>query len=50
MAHVAQQNFCKEVRSKYPEMFTGSRVIDVGSMNVNGTNRPAVRRRLIPWT
>ena len=39
MAHKAQREFCNSVRSKYPEMFKGKKVLDVGSLDNNGNNR-----------
>ena len=39
MAHKAQREFCDSVRVKYPEMFKGKKVLDVGSLDNNGNNR-----------
>jgi SAM-dependent methyltransferase len=39
MAHDAQRNFCCRVQSVFPRSFVGKRVLDCGSMDVNGTNR-----------
>ncbi len=30
---------CRAVKAKYPEYFYNSNVVDLGSLNVNGTNR-----------
>lgn len=38
--HEAQQDFCRRVRDRFPRLFRGARVFDVGSLDVNGTNRP----------
>jgi SAM-dependent methyltransferase len=37
MAHPAQRNFFKEIRKRFPEHFYQVRVIDCGSLNVNGS-------------
>ena len=39
MAHKAQREFCDSVRVKYPQMFKGKKVLDVGSLDNNGNNR-----------
>ena len=39
MAHPAQQNFCKYVKSKFPSHFTDKTILDVGSLDINGNNR-----------
>lgn len=39
MAHAEQNRFCQGVRLAFPSFFTGCRVLDCGSLNVNGTNR-----------
>lgn len=39
MAHNAQAVFFKQVRKTFPEFFTGKRVLEVGSLNINGTVR-----------
>jgi SAM-dependent methyltransferase len=39
MAHTEQRNFCKYVADKHPSFFTKVRVLDVGSLDVNGNNR-----------
>lgn len=38
MAHHAQQEYCKSVKNKFPNLFSGS-VLDIGSMDINGNNR-----------
>ena len=40
MAHDRQQVFCLKVKSRYPEMFQDKDVLDIGSLNINGTNKP----------
>lgn len=40
MAHPEQFNFIHSVRERYPGLFRGTSVLDVGSWDVNGNNRP----------
>lgn len=40
MAHLNQYKFCERVSAIYPEFFDSVRVLDVGSMDINGNNRP----------
>jgi len=37
--HEAQMMFCEEVKRKYPNYFNGVKVLDIGSMDINGNNR-----------
>lgn len=37
--HTQQQRFCEEMRTRWPEFFTGVRVVDFGSLDINGSNR-----------
>lgn len=39
MAHPAQQHFMLSVKQKFPQFFNGIRVLDVGSLDINGSNR-----------
>jgi len=39
MAHGAQRVFFEEVKREFPEFFSGQRVLEVGSLNINGTVR-----------
>jgi len=39
MSHQAQSDFVSRVKARYPEMFTGTRVLEVGSLNINGSVR-----------
>jgi hypothetical protein len=39
MAHLQQAQFCQIVKYIFPEYFTSSRILDVGSLDVNGNNR-----------
>lgn len=38
MAHERQQDFCKKVKSVFPEYFSGVNVCDIGSLDINGNN------------
>lgn len=37
--HEEQIDFCKTIKSKYPEYFINKKVLDIGSLDVNGNNR-----------
>ena len=39
MAHLEMQNFCKDVKALHPEYFDGTKVLDIGSLDINGNNR-----------
>jgi len=39
MAHPTQQKYCEDIKVKFPEFFKGIRVLDIGSLDVNGSNR-----------
>jgi len=39
MAHKEQIDFCISVKNKYPEKFINSKVLDIGSLDINGNNR-----------
>lgn len=39
MAHPQQTDFVRRVRELFPTYFTGTRVLEVGSLNINGTVR-----------
>ena len=39
MAHGQQQSFCKDVSRKFDSHFKGARVLEIGSLNINGTVR-----------
>lgn len=39
MAHKEQRDFCLEVKSKFIESFKSKKVLDVGSLDINGNNR-----------
>jgi hypothetical protein len=39
MAHESQRQFFQSAKLLFPDMFRGCRVLDVGSLDVNGNNR-----------
>lgn len=39
MAHQAQREFCRSVRERFPGCFSGRRVLEIGSRNINGSLR-----------
>src|SRR5438270_2474900 len=39
MAHAQQKAFCESVKARFPDAFIGKRVLDIGSLNINGDNR-----------
>ena len=39
MAHKEQQDFIKKVKKLYPDSFKNKRVIDFGSLDINGSNK-----------
>lgn len=39
MAHIEQTEFLKETRTRFPSKFTGCSVLDIGALDINGTNR-----------
>lgn len=39
MAHESSRNFCKLVKLNYEDFFQGKKVLDVGSLDINGNNR-----------
>lgn len=39
MAHYQQQDFCNAVKMQYPSYFSDAKVLDIGSLDVNGNNR-----------
>jgi SAM-dependent methyltransferase len=40
MSHQAQQDFCARVKARFPSYFAGTTVLDCGSLDINGSNRP----------
>lgn len=39
MAHKEQQKWCREIKKLFPQYFVNKRILDVGSLDVNGNNR-----------
>lgn len=39
MAHREQHDFCVNVANKFPDYFNNIKVLDVGSLDINGSNR-----------
>jgi len=39
MAHKHQQDFCETIKRRFPLYFKESRVLDIGSLDINGNNR-----------
>lgn len=39
MAHQAQANYFTSVKSSHPDLFSNCRVLDLGSLDINGNNR-----------
>lgn len=40
MSHKSQRNFCQRMKQRFTSYFVGKRVLDVGSLDINGCNRP----------
>ena len=39
MSHPSQVEFCLKIRSMFPDHFKNKKVLDVGSLDINGSNR-----------
>lgn len=39
MSHKTQKEWCKKIKNEYPEYFLEKRVLDIGSLDINGTNK-----------
>ena len=39
MAHQGQVMFCEKIKTKYPDFFKNKKVLDIGSLDVNGSNK-----------
>jgi SAM-dependent methyltransferase len=44
MAHKEQQDFFEEVSRKFPEYFTNVKVLDIGSLDINGNTRRLLKQ------
>lgn len=40
MAHINQQKFCVTIKALFPDYFQNKKVLDIGSLDINGSNRP----------
>ena len=40
MSHKAQMDYVLQVREKHPDIFVNKKVLEIGSLNINGTVRP----------
>jgi SAM-dependent methyltransferase len=39
LAHIEQKEFCLKVKEKFPQYFDNQKVLEIGSLNINGTLR-----------
>jgi len=39
MAHTEQREFCEKIKQKYPQSFKNKKVLDIGSLDINGSNK-----------
>ena len=39
MSHPSQMNFVKSVKDRFPDAFTNKKVLEIGSLNINGSVR-----------
>ena len=39
MSHIQQLRFVESVKSRYPDFFKGTQVLEIGSLNINGSVR-----------
>lgn len=39
MAHWQQRDYCSKIRDMFPQYFVGKKVLDIGSLDINGNNR-----------
>ena len=39
MAHPQQQAFCETVKARFPQYFSGTMVLDIGALDINGNNQ-----------
>jgi hypothetical protein len=39
MAHINQFEYCQKIKARFPQYFEDCKVLDVGSLDINGNNR-----------
>lgn len=39
MAHIEQVEFCKKIKNKFLNHFFNKKVLDIGSLDINGNNK-----------
>jgi autotransporter strand-loop-strand O-heptosyltransferase len=39
MAHKEQMDFCERIKQRFPDYFRNKKVLDIGSLDINGSNR-----------
>ena len=39
MSHIAQQKYFKQIKKNFPQFFIDVKVLDIGSLDINGSNR-----------
>ncbi len=39
MSHKQQQDYCLKIKNKFPDFFRNKKVLDCGSLDINGNNR-----------
>lgn len=39
MAHIEQIKYCESLRDKFPQYFRDKKILDIGSLDINGNNR-----------
>jgi len=39
MAHPQQQKFCESIKARFPQFFSGTMALDIGSLDINGNNQ-----------
>ena len=44
MAHKEQQDFFKMVSEKFPQYFTNVKVLDIGSLDINGNSKKFLKQ------
>lgn len=39
MAHKSQRRMCESIRKKFPDFFKNKKILDIGSLDINGSNK-----------